>query len=98
MSLLDVLSAIGDTFDAPGAYTRGMLEGRPGEKASWGTVGDMLVNPLNLIPMMGAYRTLASGGKLAEVLGSGPLWKKLIPFADDAIAPAASLLKGQDNG
>lgn len=65
-TLLSLIESLGYALDTPGAYTRGLLSGRPGERASgrdmlrswgiedpgfWGgTAAEMLADPLNMIP------------------------------------------------
>jgi hypothetical protein len=92
--LLDALGDVGYALDTPGAYTRGLLAGRPGERASgeemlssygvdagpWGGLAaEVVVDPLTLLPpLWGAY-------KGTRALGKG------IGLADDA-APLARRL------
>ena len=42
MSLMDVIGGIGYALDTPGAYTRGLLAGKPGQRVS----GRELVEPV----------------------------------------------------
>lgn len=65
-TLISLMESLGYAIDTPGAYTRGLLAGRPGERASgrdmlqsWGIQNpgflgglgaEMLFDPMNLIP------------------------------------------------
>lgn len=70
MSVLgDLIGGVGYALDTPGALMRGALEGRPGERASWGW-WDLLADPVNLAGGMGLLSKLLKGRSSAQALKS----------------------------
>jgi hypothetical protein len=80
MYVMDLLSGLGYALDTPGALTRGLLTGRPGERASgedllralgiedagWlaNTATEMAVDPMNLIGGLGVAKKLLGASKV----------------------------------
>ena len=80
MDVMDLLSGLGYALDTPGALTRGLLTGRPGERASgedllralgiedagWlaNTATEMAVDPMNLIGGLGVAKKLLGVSKV----------------------------------
>ena len=78
MDLLEALGGIGYALDTPGAYFRGLLAGRPGERVSGeeltggagsGLAVEMIADPLNLVPITPFLKAIG----LTAGLGAGAL-------------------------